>query len=255
MSYSNGYIIGFATTVCVVCSVFVSGAAISLKPQQEKNALMDLQKNVISVSGLTTGEVTEADVAKFFKEGDPNRIEAGFIDIKTGESVETKKAEEELAQKDSCIPLSGKENIAKISCLPKYKKVYTIYKDNKVDRRILEVEGKGLWSTLQGFLAMSNDGSTIQGLTFYKHGETPGLGGEVDNPKWKQLWVGEQAFNANKTPQIDIIKGTAPAGNTADGKIDGLSGATLTSNGVENLLNFWLGAKGYGPYLQKLGGK
>ena len=95
------------------------------------------------------------------------------------------------------------------------------------------------------------DGTTINGLTFYDHGETPGLGGEVDNPKWKKQWVGEQAFKNGK-PHIDVVKGTAPTGVSTDGKLDGLSGATLTANGVESLLNFWLGEHGYGPYVQTL---
>jgi len=107
-----------------------------------------------------------------------------------------------------------------------------------------------LWSTLQGFLAMGTDGQTIQGLTFYKHGETPGLGGEVDNPKWKSGWVGAKPFTTPNKPAIKIVKGSAPA-NDSDNLIDGLSGATLTSNGVEYLVNFWLGKHGYATYLAK----
>ena len=259
MARSNGYILGFATAVCVVCSVFVSGAALSLKDKQEYNADLDLKKNVISVSGLTAagGLVTEADVSKYFHNPDagetsPNRVELGYVDLSTGKTVDQATWDDYDAQKEGkCVDLPAKENIAKITCLPKYKKVYTVYQNNTVDRIILDVEGKGLWSTLKGFLAMSKDGQTIQGLTFYSHAETPGLGGEVDNPKWKKLWVGEQAFGGNG-PQIDIVKGAAPTGNTSDGKIDGLSGATLTSNGVEYLLNFWLGSKGYGTYLKNI---
>lgn len=286
---SNSYIVGFATAVCVVCSVFVSGAALSLKDQQTTNAEMDLKKNVVSVSGLVqpkqaavvkpntpeylkqttlvqsltgtvpTGSaasfvpvtVTEADVEKYFADG-PNRVELGYVELKTGAVTETAVAEEYIAaNKGSCETLNAEDNIAKISCLPKYRKVFTVYKDNVVDRIILNVEGKGLWSTLYGFLALSKDGATINGLTFYQHGETPGLGGEVDNPKWKKQWVGEQAYN-NGTPHIDVVKGSAPSGVTTDGKLDGLSGATLTANGVESLLNFWLGEHGYGPYVKTL---
>ena len=255
---SNGYILGFATAVCVVCSVFVSGAALSLKDQQIANAKLDLQKNVISVSGLKSAGpdgqlvVTPEDVDTYFKEGAPDRVELGYVDLKTGQVTDKTKAEEYIsANKGKCEELDAKANIAKISCLPKYRPVFTVYKNNAIDRIILNVEGKGLWSTLYGFLALSKDGATINGLTFYKHGETPGLGGEVDNPKWKKLWVGEQAYN-NGQPQIDVVKGSAPTGVSTDGKVDGLSGATLTANGVESLLNFWLGEHGYGPYVQTL---
>jgi Na+-transporting NADH:ubiquinone oxidoreductase subunit C len=255
---SNGYILGFATAVCVVCSVFVSGAALSLKDKQVANAELDLKKNVISVSGLKSAGadgqlvITPEDVDTYFKKDAADRVELGYVELKSGKLTDTDTVTTyRSANKGKCEDLPAKENIAKVSCLPKYKEVFTVYKNNSVDRIILNVEGKGLWSTLYGFLALSKDGSTINGLTFYKHAETPGLGGEVDNPKWKKLWEGEQAFKSGK-PQIDIVKGAAPSGVSTDGKIDGLSGATLTSNGVEYLLNFWLGDNGYGPYVKTL---
>ena len=290
---SNGYILGFATAVCVVCSVFVSGAALSLKDQQIANAELDLKKNVVSVSGLKqpakttvtvnphaylkqtslgqaiTGKVpsggaeavaplviTAEDVETYFSDN-PDRVELGYVELQTGTVTEREVAEKYIKEnKGKCEELAPEANIAKISCLPKYRQVFTVYKDNVVERIILSVEGKGLWSTLYGFLALSKDGGTINGLTFYKHGETPGLGGEVDNPKWKRLWVGEQIpYSSNSgspQPQIDVVKGAAPSGVTSDGKIDGLSGATLTANGVEYLLNFWLGDHGYGPYVKSL---
>jgi Na+-transporting NADH:ubiquinone oxidoreductase subunit C len=265
-----------------------------LKERQLANAELDLKKNVISVSGLKksknkvktnphlylkqTGliqsitrkvpsatssleviQVTEQDVTKYFSDS-ADRLELGFIDLKSGQPIDKSTWDSYQAQKDDkCQEMSEdgdekwspEDNTPKISCLPKYKEVFKVYKDNVVERIIIKVEGKGLWSTLYGFLALSKDGKTIQGLTFYNHGETPGLGGEVDNPKWKNLWVGEQAFGTSG-PQIDLVKGTAPTANTSDGKIDGLSGATLTANGVENLLNFWLGDLGYGNYLNTL---
>ena len=264
MARSNGYILGFATAVCVVCSVVVSGAALSLKDQQLKNAELDLRKNVVSVSGLTEpGQtITEADVKKFYQDSSvtdksANRVEPGYIELTTGTITDADTAKAAIkADKATCKERTKKEltdNPAKIACLPKYKAVYTVYQNDEVSRIILDVEGKGLWSTLKGFLAMGTDGKTIQGLTFYSHAETPGLGGEIDNPVWKKKWVGEQAFK-NGSPDITIVKGTAPQGDKAaqDGKIDGLSGATLTSNGVQYLVNFWLGPKGYGPYLSSV---
>ena len=111
----------------------------------------------------------------------------------------------------------------------------------------LPIEGKGLWSTLYGFLVLGSDGATIRGITFYQHGETPGLGGEIDNLDWKALWDGRQAFDADGRPVIEVVKGKA-SGPT---EVDGLSGATLTSRGVTNLVRFWLGDNGFGPYLEQ----
>jgi len=252
---SGTYIVGFAAVVCIVCSVFVSSAAVSLKDKQEANATLDRQKNVISVSGLDEdGVVTPEDVEKYFNQSATNKVEGTYIDLSTGNTVDTEKAVAELkANKDNCAPPAI--NPAKIRCLPKYKQIYKVYKNGIVDRLILMVEGKGLWSTLYGFLAMDKDGKTIQGLTFYKHGETPGLGGEVDNVKWKASWTGKTAYDASGKPQMDVKKGLAKQGTPNE--IDGLSGATLTSVGVEHLINFWLGDQGYAKFLNQFqkGGK
>ena len=93
--------------------------------------------------------------------------------------------------------------------------------------------------------------NTIDGLNFNSHGETPGLGGEVDNPNWKAQWKGKKIFNKEEQIAIKVVKGKA---NKNSDKflyqVDGLSGATITSNGVSYLLEFWLGESGYGPYIQ-----
>jgi Na+-transporting NADH:ubiquinone oxidoreductase subunit C len=114
------------------------------------------------------------------------------------------------------------------------------------------VRGAGLWSTLHGFLALENDLNTVAGLGFFEHGETPGLGGEVDNPNWKALWPGKKVYDEGDA-KIQLIKGSVDA-NTAEAehKVDGLSGATLTSRGVTNLLQFWMGENGYKPFLSNL---
>ncbi len=103
-------------------------------------------------------------------------------------------------------------------------------------------------------LAREGDANTIEGLGFYDHGETPGLGGEVDNPRWKQQWVGKEVYGDDLSePGIRLVKGGVDA-NAADSehKVDALSGATITSRGVEHLVNYWLGDRGFATYLKKL---
>ena len=123
----------------------------------------------------------------------------------------------------------------------------------QVEQVVLPIYGKGLWSTLYGFIAVDKDGKTVRGITFYQHGETPGLGGEVDNPRWKALWKGKQLFDGSVQSEIEVIKGVVVAGTAkAQYQIDGLSGATITSNGVEQLVRYWVGPDGFGPFLEKL---
>ena len=128
--------------------------------------------------------------------------------------------------------------------------VYLVMDGDQVEQVILPVEGAGLWATMYGFLAVENDGNTARGLQFYNHGETPGLGDQVDKPAWRAQWQGKKLYGPDGKPQITIIKGYAPDGS--DYEIDGLAGATLTARGVNNLVHHWIGDQGYGPYLKEL---
>ena len=113
-----------------------------------------------------------------------------------------------------------------------------------------------MWSTLYGFISVQADGNTVSGITFYEHQETAGLGGEVDNPRWKGLWPGKKIYDENGDVALEVIKGSVVLGSSsADYQVDGLSGATLTSRGVTNLLEYWLGNQAFGPVLKDLGGR
>ena len=131
--------------------------------------------------------------------------------------------------------------------------VYLVMDGSEIEQVILPVEGAGLWATMYGFLAVENDGQTARGLRFYDHGETPGLGDQVDKPAWREQWQGKKLFGPDGNPQITIVKGYAP--DDSDFEIDGLAGATLTARGVTSLVQYWIGENGYGPYLQQLDDK
>ena len=106
---------------------------------------------------------------------------------------------------------------------------------------------------MYGFLALDADLRTIRGFGFYEHGETPGLGGEVDNPLWKSQWQGKLAFDEAWETRITVLKGKVNPNNpNAQFQVDGLSGATITARGVRDLLKFWLGEDGFGPFLAKM---
>ncbi len=131
--------------------------------------------------------------------------------------------------------------------------VYFIKEGEEINKIILPVYGKGLWSTMYAFLALDKDFKTVTGVTFYEHGETPGLGGEIENPRWNTLWKGKKAFDENNNVQLEIIKGVVDRNRPeANYQIDGLSGATITARGVDKMIKFWLGDYGYTPFLNKL---
>ena len=238
-----------AFLVCVVCGVVVATAAVSLRPVQSKNQLLDKRMNILQAAGLYQPGV---DVNEVFKS-----IERRFVDIDTGEYVEMPESyDQRKAAKDPqrSERLSGKEDIAGIKSQANVAEVFLARGDNgDLSRIILPVHGYGLWSTLYGFLALEPDANTVSGLGFYEHGETPGLGGEVDNPKWKALWEGKKLYGEQGEVEIQVVKGAVDSKTpNAEHKVDGLAGATLTSNGVSNLLRFWVGENGFGPYLKRM---
>ncbi|MBB1487510.1 Na(+)-translocating NADH-quinone reductase subunit C [Oceanospirillum sediminis] len=254
MSSSNDSIkktLTVALLLCIVCSVIVSGAAVALKSQQAANKDLDRKTNILAAAGLLE---PGKDVDELF-----SQIQARVIDLNTGEYTDAVNAEsyDQLkAAKDPAMSkaLSNSEDIAGIKRREQFATVYLVENAGKLERIILPVRGYGLWSTLHGFLALEADANTVIGLGFYQHAETPGLGGEVDNPKWKALWPGKKVFaEGSMNPELHVIKGAVdPAASGAEYKVDGLSGATLTSRGVSNLVQYWVGSEGFGPYLSKI---
>ena len=287
-----------ATLLCLVCSLLVSYASVRLRPLQEKNAKLDFQKKLLITAKLIDPNTltTKDQVQNIFKE----KVVIKTVDLKTGEEVQV--SEDELQKEESIFP---EQDLAKIKTRSRYSKVYWILENGELDQIILPVRGKGLWSTLYGLLALDRNMRTIKGLEFYKHGETPGLGGEVDNPKWKAQWKDKLAFEkidkmnlggsdsnfsdkntdrhmqAMRKPEpdkpgketesggtdksrvssdgfiptvaIQVLKGRVnPDDPKRNFKVDGLTGATITSQGVQSLLHYWLGQDALGPYIQNL---
>ena len=106
---------------------------------------------------------------------------------------------------------------------------------------------------MYGFVSLADDFSTINGFAFYEHGETPGLGGEIDNPSWKEQWAGKKVYDGSGNVRIEVLKGAVDrASEDAVYQVDGLAGATLTARGVSNLVRYWMDADGYRPFLERL---
>jgi Na+-transporting NADH:ubiquinone oxidoreductase subunit C len=243
-----------ALLVCLVCSVFVAGAAIALKPTQTDNRLLDKQRSILAIAGLGNPEMSGKEAKALFDE----RITAKIVDLETGTFSDAKdpiKYEPLQGAKDpdESIALTADQDLAKIKRRERYTIVYLVQDDGKLDKVVLPVRGQGLWSTLYGFVALKADLDTISGFGFYQHAETPGLGGEIDNPKWKSLWPGKTIFAEDGKVAIAVVKGGVdPKNPKAVHQVDGLAGATLTSDGVDKLMKFWMGENGFAPFIAKL---
>lgn len=228
-----------AIGLSVVCSILVASTAILLKPVQQQNEEEFRQRIILEVAGLLQ---PDASVASQFE-----AIETRLIDVASGEYV----ADGTAAEAEQMVAVPDAADIANIRQRPAYSLVYLVRDKGELQQIILPVHGAGLWSTMYGYLSVATDGRTVNGLRFYSHAETPGLGDQIEDPAWLEQWVGKQLYNENGEPHIEVVRGAVqdPGSNY---QIDGLSGATLTGRGVSQLVRYWVGPHGYGPYLDKI---
>ncbi|WP_150538328.1 Na(+)-translocating NADH-quinone reductase subunit C [Actinobacillus vicugnae] len=249
MAKFNKDSVGGTLTVVVllslICSLIVAGAAVLLKPTQDIQKVLDKQKNILQAAGLMQPNTNVQETyAKF--------IEPKIVDLATGDYVEgvtnfdAKAAAKDPAQNVAINPADDKANI---KVRAKYAEVYLVKNEaGNVSQVVLPMYGNGLWSIMYGFVAVQPDANTVNGITYYEQGETAGLGGEIANPNWQKNFVGKKLFNANNEVALTVGKG---ASADKEHGVDGLSGATLTSNGVDGSFKYWFGANGFGPYLAK----
>lgn len=195
MRKGDSYTILFAAGICLTCSLLLSVTAAALKGRQDANRRLDQQRNVLKCMGVDARSLSGDEVTEIYN---------GHI-----EQIDVNKDSE------SALPL-------------------LLWRDEgNITKYAFPISGKGLWSTIKGFLALEADGETIAGISFYEHGETPGLGGEIEKPWFQDQFAGKQVWNKGPV-EFQIVKGDAGDNPYA---VDGISGATMTSRGVQKFLN------------------
>lgn len=243
-------IVAVAVALCLVCSLIVSTAAVGLRPLQERNESLALKREILKVAGLYR---PEQDIDQAFA-----KLDTRLVDLATGEyvtdvdvgSYDMRKA---AADPEMALALTNEQDLARIRTRAKVMPIYLQRDEGELKSLILPVYGYGLWSTMYGLLSLAPDGRTVKALSFYDQLETAGLGGEVANPKWQDTWTGKKVADENGEPRFQVVKGSVDSNSpNAIYQVDGLSGATLTSNGVTNLVRFWMGDLGYGPFLARV---
>jgi Na+-transporting NADH:ubiquinone oxidoreductase subunit C len=214
-----------------------------------------MEKNVLVAAGLVQHgqSVSRSEVEAFFKRD----IRARLVFFESGElvpedKIDARNYDQRAARNDAKTSREAPANSAGVRRLPQYGAVYIVVRDDRVDQIVIPVEGLGMWGTIYGFLSLAPDGTTVRGLTYYEHKETPGLGGEISNPAWLGLWKGRKSYDEQDKPAITIIKGQAGPADKDPLHVDGLSGATVTSNAVTRLMQYWLGGDGYGKFLHRV---
>lgn len=229
---SNRYTLGFTAAVTIVLGLLLSLAATSLQERQRMNVEIDMKKNILRSLGIP------ADPEKVLS---PQEIQdtfdhqvEGIVADRTGKLVPGMRPQDLDLRSPAHLPVYLKKSAGNITG-------YAI-----------PISGKGLWSTLYGYLAVEPDGNTVMGLTFYQHGETPGLGGEVEKDWFTSNFVGKKIFDTEgKLVSITVVKGQADPGSSGfEHEVDGISGATMTAKGLNSFLKQDLQA--YEPFFRSL---
>lgn len=241
---SSTYALGFALVICLIGSILVSTTAVVLRPKQQENRLVDQQVNILRVAGLYEPGI---NVPAVFAE----RVRPQVVEFETGEVVA--EGEEALGfdlQADGVVRLGADEDVAGIKSRPRYGLAYQVLDEGgETETFVIPVHGYGLWSTMYALIALESDANTVAGIRFYQHGETPGLGGEVDNPRWTAQWQGKRVYDDAGEVALSASKAQASA---PEHHVDALSGATLTTKGVDGTIRYWFSDAGYGKYLDRV---
>ncbi len=278
MEFSNKYILAFSFILCLICALGVSATAVGLKPLQDANKLQFKQKNVLMAAGAITSEgkiaadsnkdITQEQTTEIFAQ-----IRQVIIDRKTGAIVEgdpdlidTIKLSKDSSTSEAIPDEFSRTMVKRISHqvlayevdIKGLKKIKGLAADHEskdnIKCLVLPIRGNGLWGPMLGFIALSPNGKTVLGITYYQHKETPGLGGEVDNPSWKALWSGKTALDETGKPLVRVVKAGSVKEANKHFEVDGMSGATITGKKVSNMVQLWLSDAGFGPYLKTKGG-
>ena len=231
MQQSNTYTLLFTAIVTIVLGFMLSLAATALKERQDLNVAIDIKKNILRSLGFS-----ESDAEPWTPEAVHDIFERNIDSFVVDDN-------------GNKIPDLSVDNIIETDQYPVY---CNHIPGGGIDGYALPISGKGLWSTLYGYIALESDGITVKGITFYKHGETPGLGAEVEKEWFTSNFVGKRIVDDNgKLVSIQIIKGKVDEDSPdAYHQVDGISGATMTSKGLNAFLMSDL--KKYEPFLQRI---
>jgi Na+-transporting NADH:ubiquinone oxidoreductase subunit C len=241
-----------AGVVCLLCSLLVSTSVYLLRPRQLLNLERERQRHILAIVQDLPG------VTELFERATLDQLDSRVVDLETGEyvpSIDPEVYDQRQAAREAelSIELPRERDIARIQRRARYATVYLVRRQGRVELVLLPVHGSGYVSTLYGYLALAGDANTVMGLSFYEQSETPGLGAAVADPDWLARWRGKKLRDDEGRLRIAVVKGAvAPSSPSAPYEVDGIAGATRTCRGVTNLLRFWLGDDGFGPYLERL---
>lgn len=223
----------FTSTITLVSALLLSFSYSGLKEKVKMNVDFDVKRNIVKSAGYDISKMSKEQILDNYN----NNITEIILDINNNKLDNVRWGElaiieDKVSGLSNYIEKNNKIAFNKDSSDPSINKYLPIFYHNEKETYIIPISGKGLWSTLFGFISISDDGDTVKGITFYKHKETPGLGGEVDKKWFQENFVNKKIFKNGKLVSVKVVKLVQEEMH----EVDGITGATITSKGVSDFL-------------------
>lgn len=236
-----------AFMVALACAGAVSFTAVKLKPLQDAHLARERQARMDAMVAALPG------IADMLRESGADSLETRLVDLATGsfaKGVDPSGFNPRAAAADPALSMAlpPATDVAGISRRANFAPVHLLRRGKEVAVIVLPVSGSGYQSTIHAYLALEGDLRTVAALTITEQGETPGIGSRIEAPEWQALWPGKSIADASGAIRISVVRGQASGPH----EVDGITGATRTTTGVTNMLAFWLGDHGFGPFLSRL---
>ncbi|NIW24179.1 MAG: NADH:ubiquinone reductase (Na(+)-transporting) subunit C [Gammaproteobacteria bacterium] len=241
--------LGIAAGVAVFCSLLVSLAVLWLRPIQLAYASIERNRAVVQAAGLIErgAKLDAREIVDRFLD-----LEVRIVDLDTGAfsgdvSPTTYDFRIAMNDPDQTRPIPDELDIASLGRRPIYLPVYVLRSDSEIEQIVLPIYGQGMWATIHGFISIGADFATVEGVAFYEHGETPGIGDRFLEPDWLAQWQGQRVYDDSQRLVFRI--GADDVSPVVTDTIDAITGATITVSAIERLVRYWLGDDGFGPFL------
>lgn len=240
-------VFGIAFLTALFSAVLVTVSSVMLKPLQDAHVEAERAARMEQMLDTLPG------MRDVMAELGVDALETRLVNLASGdfaEGTDPAAFDPRAAETDpnQSIAIPQEADIANLGRRALLAPVHLLERGGEVLLVVLPVSGKGYQSTLRATLALEADLTTIAALTITEQAETPGLGARVETPEWQDLWAGKKLADDGGQIVITVVRGQASGPH----EVDGISGATITSNGVANMLRYWLGDHGYGPFLDRL---
>lgn len=231
-----------AFLVSLTCALLVTGATVMLRPIQAQNRAAEQQSRLEALISAVPG------ISELIAESGGDALSTVIIDLQSGAAaaaVTPETLETALSDQANWTTLAARDDTAGIGNRPNYAQIYLLRNGETVSLAILPVVGSGYNGRIQALLAMRGDMQTLAGIAITEQAETPGLGARIEEPVWQQSFAGKTLLDDTGAVRFSVARGQA----RTEYEVDGITGATRTSNAITQMVRFWTGPKGYGPLM------